>query len=722
MTSDRQSADIRTYRITGMNCGACATKIETVVSRLPGISAADVSAATGMLKVRGTIGASGFAGIERKVVELGYGIASADSLQHEASPEGDERHFDSDELSWSSPKVRLVIACATALITAYVISRFVPIIATPAMVLALAVGLVPIAQRAWAAARSNSPFTIETLMTIAAVGAIVIGAAEEAAVVVLLFLIGELLEGFAAGRARNSIRALNALVPKTAWLDKDGTVTEVPADSLLVGSIILVRPGDRVPADGDIIAGESGIDESPVSGESRPRRKRQGDTVLAGTINLDAALRVTVTAAAADNTIARVVRLVEQAQEAKAPTQRFIDRFSRYYTPAVLVLGLFVAVLPPLVAGASWHEWAYKGLAILLIGCPCALVISTPAAITAGLSAGARHGLLIKGGSVLEVLGRVTTVALDKTGTLTEGQPKVTDVVAINRDSSDVIRLAGALETGSSHPLAKAILTHASAVGIALPVATDITAIGGKGVAGSVDGKSLFLGSPSAAQLLGADLGPVRTQISQLNAEGKTVAVLVAENAAAGLIALRDEPRADARIGLNELKARGIGTIMLTGDNRQTAEVVGHALGIEVMAEMLPADKLAHIEELHRQGQTVAKVGDGINDAPALAAADVGIAMGGGTDVALETGDAAILQGSVLDVAHMIDLSRRTMANIWQNIAVSLGLKVVFLVTTVVGLTGLWPAILADTGATVLVTLNALRLLTWNAPHPVNMS
>jgi Cd2+/Zn2+-exporting ATPase len=709
-----------------MDCPACAVKIETAVKRLPGIVSVDVSVTTGLLKVTESEPAKAFGAVEQAVSDLGYVIVrngapeKSTSAEHGESDHG--RNPDADDQIWWLRKLQLVLACGSALAAAFVVSRIWPFVSTPAMLAALAIGLLPIAARALAAARFGSPFTIETLMTIAAAGAVLIGAAEEAAVVVILFLVGELLEGFAAGRARNSIRALTALVPKSARLDTDGTVTEVPADSLRVGSIILVRPGDRIPADGKIIAGEGGIDESPMTGESRPKHKRPGDIVFAGTINLDAALRLTVTAAAADNTIARVVQLVEQAQEAKAPTQRFIDRFSRYYTPAVLVLGLLVAVVPPLIFGASWQEWTYKGLALLLIGCPCALVISTPAAIAAGLSAGARHGLLIKGGAVLEVLGRVTTVALDKTGTLTEGLPKVTDVIGIDHDKLDVIRLAGALETGSSHPLAKAVLGYASEQGIALPAASDSAAIGGKGITGRVGGESLFFGSPTAAAARGADLGPIRDRIAALNADGKTVAVLMIEQEVAGLIALRDEPRADARSGLDELKARQIGAIMLTGDNRQTAEVVGRTLSIEVKAEMLPEDKLAHVENLRRRGEIVAKVGDGINDAPALAAADVGIAMGGGTDVALETGDAAILHGRVLDVAHMIDLSRRTMANIWQNIAVSLGLKAVFLVTTLVGLTGLWPAILADTGATVLVTLNALRLLTWNAPHPINKS
>ncbi len=344
-----------------------------------------------------------------------------------------------------------------ALVVAYVIGHLVPSIQLYAFAIAMLVGLVPIARRAIMAALAGTPFSIEMLMTIAAVGALAINATEEAAAVVFLFLVGELLEGVAAGKARDSIKSLAALVPKTALLEEAGKTSEVPAESLEIGAIILVRPGDRISADGVIVSGESAINEAPVTGESVPTQKSAGDSVFAGTVNGDAALRVRVTAAAADNTIARVVKLVEEAQESKAPTERFIDRFSKYYTPGVVVVAALVALVPPLLWGANWDEWIYKGLAILLIGCPCALVISTPAAIAASLSAGARRGLLLKGGAVLEGLGRLTAVALDKTGTLTEGKPKVTDIVSFGLSEPETLRLAAALETGSSHPLAIAI-------------------------------------------------------------------------------------------------------------------------------------------------------------------------------------------------------------------------------------------------------------------------
>jgi Cd2+/Zn2+-exporting ATPase len=686
-----------------MDCASCAAKVENAVRRLPGIEDISVSVATETLTVRHGPATDARA-IAATVRSLGYGAddTSADAVSDAERPE---------PVWWQSPKALLAFACAAALVLAYAVGQAAPAMERWAFLAAMAVGLVPIARRAVAAARHGTPFSIDTLMSVAAIGATAIGATEEAATVVFLFLVGEVLEGVAAGRARASIRGLTGLVPDTALLEGDGSTERVPAASLRVGATVLVRPGDRVPADGTVLDGESAVDEAPVTGESVPRRKAPGDAVFAGTVNGDGALRVRVTAAARDNTIARVVRLVEDAQEAKAPTERLIDRFSRVYTPAVVAVATLVAILPPLLFGCSWNEWVYKGLAILLIGCPCALVISTPAAIAAGLSAGARRGLLIKGGAVLERLAAVTMVAFDKTGTLTEGKPVVTDVLAFGRSEREVLSLAAALEAGSSHPLAKAVLAKAAEAGAPMPPAFGSKALGGKGITGNVGGLDLFLGSPREAAARVTLEAEQEARISTLQGEGKTVAALLANGALAGLLGMRDEPRSDAKAGIDRLAAEGIGSLMLTGDNARTAQAVAGMLGIEARAGLLPEDKQRIVLELQAAGAVVAKVGDGINDAPALAAADVGIAMGGGTDVALETADAAVLHGRVADVARMVELSRRTLANIRTNIGVALGLKAVFLVTTIAGITGLWPAILADTGATVLVTANALRLL-----------
>jgi Cd2+/Zn2+-exporting ATPase len=754
------------YKVGGMDCASCAAKIDTAVRRMPGVEDVSVSVAAATMTFSHDE-TTDLAAIEKKVAGLGYslralgrktatvnaGAPQADGHAHVHGPDCAHHDHNHDHANghdgehahshhghdhsghgakeieglhghdhgpmdgpwWKSTKGRLTILVGVALVVAYGIGHLIPAYDSYIFTAAMLIGLVPIARRAVMAAFAGTPFSIEMLMTIAAIGAVVINASEEAAAVVFLFLVGELLEGVAAGKARQSIQSLTALVPKNAIVEETvaGVVKnrEVSAESLKIGSIILVRPGDRISADGVIVAGESAIDEAPVTGESTPVTKRVDDTVFAGTVNGAAALRVRVTAAAEDNTIARVVRLVEEAQEKKAPTERFIDRFSRYYTPGVVAVAALVAVLPPLVAEASWSEWVYKGLAILLIGCPCALVISTPAAIAASLSAGARRGLLLKGGAVLEMLGKITAVALDKTGTLTAGKPQVTDVIAFGRNAEDVLRYAAALETGSSHPLAVAILAKAADEEVEIPSASEAKALGGQGVTAVVGGEEVFFGSPKAAAARVSLPMAHSRRITALNDEGKTISVLIVGGVLAGAVAMRDEPRPDAAAGLKELTDAGIKTVMLTGDNARTANAIGQQLSIEVRAELMPEDKQRIVGELQREGFVVGKVGDGINDAPALAAADVGIAMGGGTDVALETADAAVLHGRVGDIAAMIALSKRTMRNIHQNIAIALGLKAVFLVTTIVGITGLWPAILADTGATVLVTVNALRLL-----------
>ena len=707
------------YRVSGMDCAGCGRKIDTAIRRLPGVEDVSVTVQTGVLKIRHG-GALSDEAVLQQLRSLGYvGEAVIPASGSAAAPDDPPPAAAGIRGApwWWTGKARLTALCGLALLSAYGLGTLFPSIERYAFLAALAVGLVPVAARAFSAARHGTPFSIEMLMTIAAVGAVFIGAAEEAAAVVLLFLIGEMLEGVAAGRARNSIQGLAALVPKTAFVEVDGVTREIAAEAVEVGAVILVRPGDRVPADGEIIEGAGDLDEAPVTGESVPRRKVVGDPVFAGTINGGSVLRVRVTASASDNTIARVVRLVEEAQESKSPTERFIDRFSKIYTPGVLVFGALVATAPPLLFGGAWSEWIYKGLAVLLIGCPCALVISTPAAIAAGLSAGARRGLLMKGGAVLETLGKITAIAFDKTGTLTAGKPVVTDLVAGTHDSSALLSLAAALQTGSSHPLALAILARAEADAISAPPAAATHAIAGEGVEGEVGGERIFLGSPQAAARR-VPISPAQdAAIAALNAEGKTVSVLIAGGGVAGFLAMRDEARPDAVAGLADLKARGIRTIMLTGDNRRTAEAVAAGLGIEPRAELLPQDKLVIVKALQAEGLVVAKVGDGINDAPALAQADVGIAMGGGTDVALETADAAVLHGRVRDIPDMIALSQGVMGNIRQNITIALGLKAVFLVTTVIGVTGLWPAILADTGATVFVTANAMRLLRWTPRH-----
>ncbi|MCB4825414.1 heavy metal translocating P-type ATPase [Roseicella aerolata] len=709
----RPTAALR-YWVEGMDCPSCAAKIETAVGRVDGAEDIRVNYGTQILALRLDEAATPRTAIEDQVRKLGYGIALAEAPRVVAgepdAADETETRAPARQPWWKGAKARLAAVLGGLTAAGFAASLAVPSLDHWAYLPAALLGLWFFGRKAIAAARAGSPFSIEMLMSVATVGAMAIGATSEAAVVVFLFTIGELLEGVAAGRARAGIEALGALVPRTALLVEGETAREVPAASLKVGDLVLVRPGDRVSADGEVVEGESEVDESPVTGESVPVPKAEGAQVFAGSVNASGALQVRVTKPAADNTLARIIRLVEEAQEAKAPTARFIERFSAVYTPAAVAAAALVAVAPPLLLGADWGTWVYRGLALLLVACPCALVLSTPAAIASGLAAGTRRGLLVKGGGALETIGRVRTVAFDKTGTLTEGRPRVTDVLALSGSERTLLGLAAAVENGSSHPLGRAILERAAADGIPLRPTKDSRAIPGRAVEAVVTGKRVSVGSPSYA----AEQAPLSAEVERAAEEwegqGKTVVVVSVDGAPTGVIAVRDEPRADAAAGIRALRDLGVRPVMLTGDNPRTGKAIASVLGLDVQAGLLPEDKLKEISAL-KEKAPVAMVGDGINDAPALAAASVGIAMGGGTDVALETADAALLNSRVVDVAALVGLSRATLANIHQNVAISLGLKAVFLVTTVVGITGLWPAVLADTGATVLVTINALRLL-----------
>ena len=733
------------YHIEGMDCASCIGKIETALKRMPGVSDVELNFATETLELSLAPGAPTQASdIEKTIKSLGFGI-SANTGQQTVSAidiDSDNQMAPQDKRWWQTQKGKQVVGLGILMGSAYALSLLFPAYGIWVFAIAVIVGVFPFARKALALAKTGSFFSIETLMSVAVLGALIIGEAEEAAAVVFLFSIGELFESIAADRARAGIRALASLVPKTAiLLDTQGGQRDVPAASLQVNDLVLVRPGDRVSADGSIVQGASSLDDSPVTGESVPVAKTMGDNVFAGSINIDGVLQVRVEKTAADNTIAKIIELVEQAQASKAPTARFIEKFSRYYTPAVMAIAALIIIVPPLAMGGDWGTWLYRGLALLLIACPCALVLSTPAAIASGLAVGARRGLLIKGGSALETIGKVKTVAFDKTGTLTEGKPRVTDIVAFtqeylssqdqglqSQDSQDqgsqgqdeVLALFASVETGSSHPLAEAIVSHAEAAKIVIPVASKASATAGKAVHATIAGRALAIGSPVYAADEASISAEQQAQIEALQNEGKTVSVLFDEQSreVLGLVALRDELRDDAHEGVAQLKAMGVRSVMLTGDNRLTAQALASNLDVEWEAELLPEDKLRLLNEM-KNNSKIAMVGDGINDAPALATADVGIAMGGGTDVAIETADIALLKSRVTDMAHLIALSRATMTNIHQNVIFALGLKGVFLITTVFGITGLWIAVLADAGATVLVTLNALRLLRFKGAPPL---
>ena len=728
-TSQPESSPLR-YRVEGMDCASCARKIEDMVTRLPGADAPKVNFSSQILTVALDESRTPRSRLEANIRTLGYApilrlepVTAADG--EAAHPHDDEEvhghgapthshALEADKPWYATRQAQLVFLTGGLAGAAWIFGSITPQFADWGFIAATLIGTYPLARRAIAAARFGNPWTIEMLVSIAAIGALAIGEAAESAVVVFFFMIGELLEGIAAGRARAGIKSLAALAPKTALVIavKDGLeqMREIQAERLMVGQLVRVQPGGRVPCDGEIVKGASSLDDSPVTGESMPVSKTLGDAVFAGSINGDAVIDVRVTKAAGDNTIARIIKLVEEAEGGKGNTARFIDRFSRYWTPAVVLVSSLTAVLPPLVAGGGWNEWIYKGVSLLLIGCPCALVLSVPAAITSGLSSGARRGLLIKGGAALEDIGGVHTIAFDKTGTLTAGKPLVTDVVTLQGDEATLLRLAAGVENGSSHPLAKAITDRAKSAGITAPANSDAKAVQGKAAIATVEGRTLAVGSPKYAAELSPLEAALTDQINALETSGKTVVLLLEGATPLGLFAIRDEPRPDARAALAELKELGIETVMLTGDNARTGNAIAGDLGLDVRAELMPEDKLEIIRELRKSGK-VAFVGDGINDAPALAMSDVGIAMGGGTDVALETANAAILRSNVTGVVDLVELSRAVMGNIRANIGIALGLKAIFLVTTLFGWTNLWMAILADTGATALVTANALRLL-----------
>lgn len=702
LASPEQNSRRHSWQVLGMDCPSCARKIETAVGRVAGVQQARVLFAT-----------------EKLVVDLAPGLspdpvtaavlAAGFRLKGETQARGSKAET-RDPLLTLLGKYWQPLSLAGLMLAAALLPDT---LGKPLFVLATLWGLWPVARKAWALTRSGSPFAIETLMTVAAVGALFLGETAEAAMVLLLFMLGEQLEAYAAGRARAGVTALMALVPDKALRIRSTSAgdvrEEVAADALRPGDIIEIAPGARLPADARLLDALGAFDESALTGESIPVERRQGDKVAAGSLAADRVLRLEVVSEPGNNAIDRILHLIEEAETQRAPIERFIDRFSRWYTPAMMLVALLVVLVPPLAFGQSWDEWIYRGLALLLIGCPCALVISTPAAVTSALAAATRQGALIKGGAALERLAHVDTVAFDKTGTLTLGKPQLTDFVSLNgRSEGELLALGAAIEQGSHHPLARAVVAAAEEQGLTLAKTMDLRALPGMGVEGRIDGTLWQLLAPSRIASLSEE---IQTRISKLEAQGKTVVVLMQAGAApAALLALRDQIRPEAAAALQELKALGLQSLMLTGDNPRAAEAIATELGMAWRAGLLPEGKVEEIARL-AESQKIAMIGDGINDAPAMKRASIGIAMGGGTDVALETADAALTHNQLGGIAAMIRLSRAALANIHQNIALALGLKAIFLVTSLLGITGLWIAVLADTGATALVTANALRLL-----------
>lgn len=684
------------WKVTGMDCPSCAKKIENAVTALPGVDNARVLFATEKLVVDAQSDIS--QRIQDAVKQAGFTLLGTQTTPADLPK--------TSRLGEFGPLLLLT----ALMIVSWALSLVTPELSRIAFIATTLVGLAPVATKAVRLIRSGTPFAIETLMSVAAIGALFIGATAEAAMVLLLFMVGEMLESYAANRARRGVKALMELVPEDALLLQGTQRKRVPVASLRPGDVIEIAPGGRLPADAELLNPFASFDESALTGESVPVERQQGQKVAAGSLSVDQAAQMKVISEPGKNAIDRILQLIEEAEERRAPIERFLDRFSRYYTPAIMLLAIAVILVPPLLYAQPWDIWIYRGLTLLLIGCPCALVISTPAAITSGLAAATRRGALIKGGAALEQLGQVQTIAFDKTGTLTEGKPTVTDVLPLNGISEQqLLTLAAAVEAGSHHPLAQAIINRAEQYGEPLPLAQGRRALAGVGVEGVINGKTLLISAP--AKLAAGLLTPQDvSQVERLENAGKTAVVVLEDGVPIGLLALRDTLRSDAKQAIAELKALGINGVMLTGDNPRAAAAIATELGLDYRAGLLPEDKVKAVTELSELRPT-AMIGDGINDAPAMKASSIGIAMGSGTDVALETADAALTHNRLVGVAEMIRISRATHANIRQNITIALGLKGVFLITTLLGLTGLWLAVLADSGATALVTANALRLL-----------
>lgn len=586
---------------------------------------------------------------------------------------------------------------------------------------AVALGGLTTYRKGWIALR-NGNLNINALMSIAVTGALLLRQWPEAAMVMVLFALAERIEAASLDRARNAIRGLMAMAPEQATVRRaDGSWQTVPAAGVAVGTLVRLRPGERVALDGKVVRGQSALDQAPITGESVPVDKAEGDALYAGSINQSGELEYTVTAPASDSTLARIIHAVEAAQGSRAPTQRFVDQFARIYTPTVFAIALAVAVLPPLVAGGGWVDWIYKALVLLVIACPCALVISTPVTIVSGLAAAARRGILVKGGVYLEQGRELAWVALDKTGTITHGKPAQTDHALLADDVPQARAIAASLAARSDHPVSRAVATAAQADGIATLPVEAFEALPGRGTRGTVQGVEYQLGNHRLVHELGACSPALEARLEALERAGKTVVLLARVDGqgaatALALFAVADTVRDTSRQAIAELHALGVKTLMLSGDNPHTAQAIAAQVGIdEARGNQLPQDKADAIaalaEAAHARGGRIGMVGDGINDAPALARADVGFAMGAaGTDTAIETADVALMDDDLRKIPAFVRLSRRTASILRQNIALALGIKAVFLVLTVLGMGTMWMAVFADMGASLLVVFNGLRV------------
>ncbi|WP_426156405.1 heavy metal translocating P-type ATPase [Pseudomonas sp. TSRC2-2] len=703
--SDKTSADARlsSFRIEAMDCPTEQTLIQNKLGQLAGIQQLEFNLINRVLGV--THNLPGTEPITEAIKSLGMHAEPLQAGVDAPAPAAVKKHW------WP-----LALSGLTALGAEVIhFTSAAPdwVVAIVALVSILSGGLGTY-KKGWIALK-NFNLNINALMSIAVTGAILIGQWPEAAMVMFLFTVAELIEARSLDRARNAISGLMQMTPEQATvLQADGSWSEQEVKSVELGARVRVKPGERIALDGEVVSGNSTIDQAPITGESLPVEKTVGDKVFTGTINQAGSLEYTVTAAANNSTLARIIHAVEQAQGARAPTQRFVDQFSKIYTPAVFIFALAVAVIPPLFMGAAWFDWIYRALVLLVVACPCALVISTPVTIVSGLAAAARKGILVKGGVYLEGGFKLDYLALDKTGTITHGKPVQTDYLCLEATAeSTAPAIAAALAGRSDHPVSLAIANAAVDKNSTAPIVDNFEALGGRGVKGEIDGRTYHLGNHRLVEELGLCSPQLEEKLFALEKQGKSVVLLLDRAGPLALFAVADTVKETSREAIRQLHELGVKTLMLTGDNVHTAQAIAAQVGIdEARGDLLPTDKLQAIEDLYKKGHRVGMVGDGINDAPALARAEIGFAMAAaGTDTAIETADVALMDDDLRKIPAFISLSRNTASILKQNIALALVIKAIFLGVTFAGLATMWMAVFADMGVSLLVVFNGLRLL-----------
>lgn len=690
------------FLITGLDCGDCATKLEKKLMGLAGVSKASVNFGAGKLTVEHTITD---AAILKAIQESGYNGIS----------EGKQAGLTPPTKKWWQNSRLIATVVSGALLAVLTIAEWIGIpeyTLVPFFIVTLIIGGFHTAKSGYYSLRSLT-FDMNFLMSVAVIGAAAIGQWSEAATVVFLFSLGNTLQAYTMDKTRQSIRALMELSPSDALVRRNSIEQRLPVDEIEIGDIIIVKPGERIPMDGDVTDGESSVNQATITGESMPVEKHPGDFVYAGTLNEQGSLEIAVTKLAQDSTLSKIMNLVEEAQAQKAPSQQFVDVFAKYYTPAILLFALSIAVIPWLLFQQSFAIWFYRALVLLVISCPCALVISTPVSIVSAIGNASRNGVLIKGGAYLEKMGAIKAIAFDKTGTLTIGQPTVTDVLAMNgKTEEEILSIASSIEKFSEHPVAQAIVNKAK--GFPVLKATNFKALVGKGVQANIDETTVYIGNSRLFEELQYSLDAFAPLVEKLEMQGKTVMLVGTKEGIYGILAVADTIRENSLSAVEALRNVGIrAIIMLTGDNQRVANAIAERLGLNAFySNLLPENKVETIQELAAQYGSVAMVGDGVNDAPALAAADIGIAMGvAGSDVALETADIALMSDDLAKLGYVMKLSRKTLSIIKQNIIFAIVVKIIFLGMTVFGAANLWMAVFADMGASMLVTLNGMRLV-----------